>query len=248
MNGLRCAVLLMCLAFVQFAGCCCVPTNQSCGLGCASPCSTGCCDDGAPRHPGLFDCDCGGGGCSSCSGNVLGKLASHKSCKGACGEVYVDEWINEPPVADHCGYSCGGCGQCGQCRPLFSTLKRLWGRPYHTCCPSPFQCGGSCGCDSCGTGNTWVSDSYVPSHGSGGSCNCGSSHESYVSPVPSQPQPMVAPELVPQSTAPEAPFEQVTPTPVPDPASDPSVTPSSARRLNPARNKRGVRYASSRRP
>ena len=160
MNGLRCAAILLSLASLHFAGCCCVPNSN-----CISPmggCGTGSCDDGAPRHPGLFDCECGGSGCGSCGSHVLAKIGAHKSCQGACGEVYYDEWINEPPVADNCGFSCGGCGACGQCRPLLKKLRMLWGNPYHACCPSPFECGGSCGCDTCGHGGHMAAG-YAPS-------------------------------------------------------------------------------------
>lgn len=243
MNGLRSAAILFSLASLHFAGCCCVPNSTS--MSPLGGCGTGCCDDGAPRHPGLFDCACGGSGCGSCGGHVLAKIGAHKSCQGACGEVYYDEWINEPPVADNCGFSCGGCGACGQCRPLLKKLRMLWGTPYHACCPSPFECGGSCGCDSCGHAGH-IDAGYHASTTSSG-CNCGSSHGEVLHSSPSGLQPVPAPNYMPQSTAPEAPYEEVTPTPVPDPAADPDVTSSSALRLNPARQKGGVRYASAQR-
>ncbi len=50
--------------------------------------STGCCC--VQGMPG----SCGG---NSCGG---GGIAACRSCAGGCGEVYVDEWISEPPTAD----------------------------------------------------------------------------------------------------------------------------------------------------
>lgn len=48
-------------------------------------------------------------------------LGSRLACGGGCGEIYVGEYINHPPLVDPCG-SCqmtetarGGCDSCGGC-------------------------------------------------------------------------------------------------------------------------------------
>lgn len=81
------------------------------------------------------------------------------ACAGGCGEVYVDEYINHPPVCDPCGTcdscngSCGadyvgGCG-CQPDRPIFQWISRFWGIPYNA-----VNCGncGAQGCSHCGGG------------------------------------------------------------------------------------------------
>lgn len=233
MDRLRCAWLLLGLLSICSAGCCCVQGGASCG-----------------------DCGIGGGfggalggACRSgdCGGNCgSGPLAELASCRGGCGEVYVDEWTSHPPTVDNCGYDCGGCGNCGQCRPLKSVFKLLWGRPFVTNC-STGLCGPSCdaGCDSCDGGGTYV-DNYGDIHGGeimggGSSCrNCTENHipHEHLEMVPAQPMPD-APAM---EVSPNAPSE-TTPKAIPTPA--PDITPSSARRLNPAKQRRNVRRVSA---
>jgi hypothetical protein len=201
--------ILLVLIAVAGTGCCCVQ-------GVPGACSTGC--DGNPISMGC------GSGCG------VGAIAGLASCRGACGEVYVDEWVSEPPVADNCGYPCGGCGNCGQCQPIRSVLRLLWGRPYMTGC-STGLCGPSCdgSCDSGGfthagyptqhSGGMHFSGSPASSH-----CNCGQNH-SMMPGNSSEPIRNFTPES--HST----PLE-VTPEVVPTPA--PDIMPSSAKRLNPA--------------
>jgi len=209
---------LLCLAG---AGCCCVQ-----GLP-AGGCSSG---------------GCGGGLCGS------GPLMGLAGCRGACGEVYVDEWISEPPVVDNCGPNCGGCQRCYQ--PVRSVLRQLWGRPFVTSCDTGLG-GPSCdsGCDACSSGCSTgtgfssrglLDSGYAPSR-QGTTCNCGQSHEPamhfdsgssshhmHTSPMPSTPVP--APAL-PNQSHPSSQVPQAAPELIPNP----SVTPSSAtRRLNPA--------------
>lgn len=223
-----CAWLALSLLTVLSTGCCCVPRASSCG-----------------------DCGLGASCGSSCDsmgpvGGGLGALAGFASCRGSCGEVYVDEWVSEPPVADNCGYDCGGCGRCGNCQPIRSVLKLLWGRPYMTSC-STGLCGPSCdgGCDSCGGESYYEDGSYVSDYSSGGSsCNCGESHTSHapsmsVSPSMSAPQPVPAPS---HPAAPTLPMEIM---PNSAPSSAPAISPSSAKRLNPAQQRRAVSRASA---
>ncbi len=192
-------------AMTLFAsGCCCVqglPSGASCDSGFYASTSCGGCNDG----------------CSSgtCGGGPLAKLAS---CRGACGDVYVDEWISEPPTVDNCGYSCGGCGHCKQCTPVRSLLKMLWGRSYGACCPTELV-GPTCGCDS----------------GScGGGCGCDSGgHTSHSTPMHLNSAPAMQPVPAKSEVEPK----EVVPTPAPDPM---------ARHINPARRRMQVRTASHR--
>lgn len=210
MNRVRCTWFLLSLLSVASAGCCCVQGVSSCGS----------CDFGG----GGFACDTG---CGTCGPGPVANLAS---CRGACGEVYVDEWISEPPTIDNCGYDCGGCGHCGQCRPVRNLLRLLWGRPFVTSC-STGLCGPSCD-GGCGVG--------AVEHGSGGSgCNCGQDHsvgeEVYHSdPIQMHGSPSYTPPSAPMNVSPEA---------VPTPA--PAITPSSAKRLNPAKQRQAVSSASA---
>lgn len=173
-------------------------------------------------------------GVSSCStGNCGGgSLASLSSCRGACGDVYVDEWISEPPRIDNCCQptpQCGGCGQCNQCQPVRNVLKALWGRPYSAHCPNDIV-GPSCGCDTCSSGH------------SSSSCDCGMDHSQgttvYSSPsggtMREVPHDATEMKLAPTET------NEVVPTPAPE------IDPMASRQLNPAARRRAVQTASAR--
>lgn len=206
-----------------------------------------CCVQGMPASGGMYGSSCD-------TGCPPGPMMGLASCGSACGEVYVDEWISEPPVVDNCGSTCGGCATCRQ--PVRNVLRLLWGRPYMSQCDSGLCSTG--GCDSMGSDN-FVSDGYVEdgfqssgyaASGAKKPCNCGASHghaehsqdwsssgqmldSGYGSGMPpaapsTNNTPRLAPEIMPKP-APEA-----------SPASpEPSVAPSSAtRRLNPAAARR----------
>lgn len=227
------AKLSICAAILAATGCCCGPAMNSCGTGCTSPLMS--CDSCGPA-PVDMGCDTGCG-CDSCGPKAPGLLAGLASCRGGCGEVYYGERINHPPVADNCGYDCGGCGNCGQCRPLVTLLQKLWGRPYMSSCDSSFLCGPSCGCDSCG------GDMIVSGHvGQGSGCSsCQGGHVTH-HPTYASPSPIASPDHSP-SSAPAIPMEVMPQTITPaNPTPAPNVTPSSARRLNPAQSR--VRHAS----
>ncbi len=106
---LRATCILTCLASLVMSGCCCTQGMTTCsGVTSCSTCPTG---------------NCG-----------AGPLMGLASCRGGCGEVYVDEWISEPPCIDDCGYCDTGCGQCRSGRPVRSLLRLLWGAPYTASC------------------------------------------------------------------------------------------------------------------
>lgn len=249
---------MLSLIAVASAGCCCVPPGaSSCGSGglagalasrsAISSCDGGGCDSGGCATGGCDNGGCGDAACGCGGGGLgfVGPLARLASCRGACGEVYIDEWINHPPQADNCGFTCGGCGQCGQCRPLRSVLKQLWGRPYMTRC-STGLCGPSCddgGCNSCDGGHVGHELHGHAPHG-GSSCNCGNHGGSSV--ISNAPQPIPSYEQFGpselQPVTPAMPLE-ISPNSMPTPA--PEIMPSSAQRLNPARNRQSVRTASA---
>ncbi len=245
MDRLRYAGILLGLLTICFAGCCCVQGGASCG-----------------------DCGIGGGlggalgaACRSgdCGGNCGGgPVASLASCRGACGEVYVDEWLSEPPTPDNCGYDCGGCGQCGQCRPIRSILRLLWGRPYVTNCSTGF-CGPSCdgGCSSCDGGVVeHYGDAVVSGGGNCASGNCGGSSgpamQTTPQPLPPNsntiqvmPEANLGPSPIPGS-APEVVVPMESGDGMPTPA--PSMNDGSASRFNPAQRRKTMRRVSARNP
>ena len=218
-------LLLLGLIAIAGTGCCCVQGMP--GGACGSSC---------------------GGGCPP------GPLMGLASCRGACGETYVDEWVSEPPVVDDCGGTCGSCSVCRQ--PVRNALRLLWGRPYISQCdtglcgPSCGDCGGAdCGCDSCGSGLESFDDGYGVSdfdHSGHASvapakpCNCGSGHGhasyDHGQSIPGHSYQEAPMHDLPPATAPMHKVPQVAPE-MPTPA--PSIAPTSAtRRLNPAVSRR----------
>ena len=107
--------------------------------GCCGPmgCGTGACGS----SQGLFGgpIALGAAAAGNCGGSCGGSCGND-GCNG-CGETYIDEWINTPPMRDSCD-SCGNHnGQtCGSCRPILQGLKSIWG----------FRCdGGPAACQRC---------------------------------------------------------------------------------------------------
>ncbi len=196
-----------------------------------------CCVQGMPGDA------CSATGCGPFGSGPLMGLAS---CRGACGEVYVDEWVSEPPVVDNCGYDCGGCGRCGSCRPVRNLLQMLWGRKYATSCNTGLcgpSCGGCSSCDSMGSSADFAGEMvFQGEHAasmSGSTCNCGRNHGS--SSVYEAPSPPMGPmQFAPSRDGGASPMphadsilqEDFMPPALPTPA--PSITPTSAKRLNPA--------------
>lgn len=165
-----CALVVVSLAGLA-GGCCCCPT--SCGPG--GPCEVGCfCLPKPIVWTGGCN-ECGPGPCTSCSDGcgdcgILACLRRGLTCGKGCGEIYINEWVSDPPDC---------CDPCDQCYGQYTG-------PHGTCCLGPFQrllaafhgysycpkpccgpvCGGLCnrggcgpvcgcggvGCDSCGGG------------------------------------------------------------------------------------------------
>ena len=202
----RASWILTCLMMLVGAGCCCTQGMNTCNnsLSCSS---------------------CPTGGCGS------GPLLGLASCRGGCGETYVDEWVSEPPCIDDCGYCDSGCNNCR--RPLRSVLKLLWGTPYHAACGCSSGCDSGCasgGCSSC-DGDV-VAFSGGPVHTS--TCNCGGSHASMNHGTTSAPVNSAPNHGAPAGSG----AGSAVPTPAP-------VAPSSAKRLSPAKQRATVAHVST---
>lgn len=163
---------------------------------------------------------CGGTMAGNCSSGGCGpmQILANASCKSGCDEVYVDEWLSEPPTSDNCGYGCG-CGRCGTRQPVRSALRLLWGNPYR----------GSC--SDCDGG--YQATSSIPR---GADCGCGHDHGTTIMSAP--PTPMPVPSSPPSPT-------EIVPTPNGVPTSAPSLNSASMKRLNPAGQRTPARTASS---
>ncbi len=222
-------------------------------LGLLTVVGAGCCGVQGMQPGGMYGSSCDGG----CPPGPMMGLAS---CGSACGEVYVDEWISERPIADNCGSNCGGCTTCR--RPVRNVLRLLWGRPYMSQCDTGLcsSGGADCGCDSMG-GDGFIDEGYAQggyaqggyadggfqSSGYAGSgpkkpCNCGASHGNVEygqdwsgsgQILDSGRSPGMPPAMPPTNNSPRlAPELMPAPSPEASPgaSSKPSVAPSSATR------------------
>jgi len=194
-------------------------------------CDTGCCDTG---------CDSGPPGNFYAGPGPLASFFGLTSCGGGgCGEMYVDEWISEPPTVDQCGN--GQCLQCGG-GPVRSLLHTILGRQYTGGCET-------CGCNGAGIleNGAIIQDGYQPgTWSSQRSCHCGASgsvghefesrhHEQHMESIdPSAVEGnsiLINPAAIDPIPTRDNPVEgsgSIKPTPAP------ALPPSSASRLNPA--------------
>lgn len=191
-------------------GCVCVTGSGECGaIGCAgSPCDS-CASPNEFYAGGPLSGIVGWNGAAGCN-----------SCSSGCGEMYVDEWLNEPPVVDNCG--CGECRTCGR-QPIRSLLRILWGDSYCGSCET--HCDGEIG-----LAEPIINDGYDPQAWSANrGCNCGGGQISGMTlsegPAGAGPSPIESATPLPPVPVPDAVGEQPTPAP---------PTPKSAMRLNPA--------------
>jgi hypothetical protein len=179
------------------SGCCCMPCGNSCGpCGPRSCCFclpclpkpivwNGCCNDCGPSQCESCDQYCGGG-CGIFGGQgLLPGLRGCMSCGRGCSEIYINEWISDPPdCCDPCDKCCGNfTGPNGNCYrgPFVRLLSALHGYSY---CPPP-NCGpwrpifGHCnpcgpgGGSSCGGGCSTCGGGGCSSCGGGGCSSCG---------------------------------------------------------------------------
>jgi hypothetical protein len=172
----------MVVALVFSSGCCCMPCGP-CGPARACcfclPCLPkpivwhGACNECGPC-PGE-SCANYGGGCGPFCCGLFPWLRGCWSCGRGCSEVYVNEWISDPPDC------CDPCDQCygqftgprGYCclGPAQRVLAAIHGYKY---CPGPncgpwrpiFGCCNPCGpvCGGCG-GAGCASCGGAPAHG-----------------------------------------------------------------------------------
>lgn len=168
-TSLRWGLLVLASLALQI-GCCSVHLNYKgphCG-GAPLSIEQECIDDGC-----LVEQQCKINGLEHI-GQSFAKLHHHAAhnlhCSSGCGEVYWDEYINEPPVCDPCGWNNEWVGGCGSCKPWYSRLKNLWGYPYvgpH--CSADAHCSADTHCSECsscagGTVATGEQHSYPHSH------------------------------------------------------------------------------------
>jgi hypothetical protein len=169
------------------SGCCCAPCGP-CGAG---PCGPGGCGSPAGMYGGpLFPClprpmawngacnecdPCPGGPCGPC-GLLPWLCRCLTGCKG-CGDIYIHEWISDPPdccdPCDNCNGQFTGNRACNVCclGPCQRILSALHGYSY---CPAPycgpwrplFPCLGARGCGHGGCGGCGVCGmDGMPAHG-----------------------------------------------------------------------------------
>jgi hypothetical protein len=125
------------------SGCCAIRNpHDSCG-----DCTWGPCFRPIIWRGECHECGPGPGQtCADCSGEcgILPALRRGLTCGKGCGEIYISEWISDPPDC------CDPCDQCGNwvgpnagCNPgpLKRVLSALHGYRY---CPPP-DCGPVCG-------------------------------------------------------------------------------------------------------
>ena len=155
------------------AGCCCTTCGDPCGgPGCNTCCFSwprpivwnGCCNE------------CGPGPCESCCDcpqecGILPWFYRNRICKQGCGDIYVGEWVSDPPdCCDPCD-PCHGCftGPQGCCNlgPLQRLLAAMHGYSY---CPAP-DCGPVCGL--CSKGCCTASHVGFEEPGDVGCATCG---------------------------------------------------------------------------
>jgi hypothetical protein len=125
------------LSLLFMGGCCGVNHFVACHRGCMTGCDS--CGGMGEAEDACSAADC-------CPGLLHGKIASRLrqaifgSCERGCGELYIDERLNEPPVCDPCtGNGEFSGAACGPCKPLWQRVRHLWGTKY----------GGSCGGAGC---------------------------------------------------------------------------------------------------
>ena len=228
--------LIVSSLLLSATGCVCMDRGGGCSMGStAGPCQTGCdtCagDGDFPAGGPLSRLVGWSGGCGNCKEGCDSCSSCKVGCGAGCGELYVDEWVNEPPTVDNCG--CGECLNCGR-QPVRSLFRLLWGDQYCGSCET--------GCDSgIDVMSPLIQDGFEPGAWSANrGCNCGG-HTSAMEASVNQ-------GTVNQGTGIEEshPAESPSPTPpvpVPDnsnvrkiPTPAPPI-PKSAMRLNPATRK-----------
>lgn len=121
------------------------------GVGCCA----GGCDDGSCEGGDCSGPACGGcGGCGACCPNPIKTLWRSLTCSSGCGEIYFDEWINDPPEhCDPCDDNGGYIGPQGSCRRWLHGLKGQRGGCGCGACSAPVSSCRTRGCSSCGSGH-----------------------------------------------------------------------------------------------
>src|SRR6266481_4349072 len=168
--GPRCCLCLPCICLpkpIVWNGC-----NNECG-----PCPGPSCADWCSANSCSGNGQCGG--CGLFSHGMFPWLRGCMTCGRGCNEIYINEWISDPP---DCCDPCDKCygqftGQQGYCclGPFQRLLAASHGYSY---CPRPYcgpwrplfghcgpcdlaaSCGGGPGCTTCGGGPAHGADVY----------------------------------------------------------------------------------------
>lgn len=172
----------------------------------------------------------------SCNSGIMpfDGWGARMACSGGCGEIYVDEYLNHPPVCDPCGScretgggsSCDGCGcggngcdTCGcsgaltcdanyvgyGCQPQRPALQ--WLSRFWGIPYNPSNCGncGAQGCHNCqGNCRTCQPESSAYSAHHQPSYESQEVYEGSLQPVPQQRAPMNAQPQAQPQTPPQA--------------------------------------------
>jgi hypothetical protein len=185
---------------------------------------------------------CGMAGINACDGGATGDCNPCRLKSGSgCGELYVDEWLNERPTVDNCDG--GDCPTYGR-QPVRSLLRLLVG---DGCSQTEADCDSGCTGSGLDLRSPILQDGFEDSAHRGTSCACSHCSRSadHVEPSHVIDQHLTAPESVSQPSSPgntpEAKQAPQVPEPVPategaglrQPTPAPPV-PKSANRLNPA--------------
>jgi len=145
----RTCLALLASSLAAAGGCCAPHYGGDCCLCLPKPIVwDGSCNECAPDCESCADC------CGDCG--ILSFLRRKKICGMGCGEIYLGEWISDPPdCCDPCD-QCTGCwtgpqGECclGPCQRLLAACHGYRYCPKPSCGP---ECGGFCHRGSCGPG------------------------------------------------------------------------------------------------
>ena len=97
----------------------------------------------------------GDDGCSSCAqgGRVRSGVSQLLTCGSACGEVYWDEWLSDPPdccdPCDECSGKYIGPQCCDRNRRFRGLFGSLWGCRGDQCCDDMCDSCAGRGCNAC---------------------------------------------------------------------------------------------------
>lgn len=243
-----CAIASAICLFALGGCCCCNP----CG-GPGAECGCFCLPKPIVWNGGCSECAPPGQSCADCCGDcgLLPWLRRSMTCGKGCGEIYLGEWISDPPdCCDPCD-QCYGCytGHQGACclGPFQRLLAACHGYSY---CPRPAcgpVCGGLCNRGSCGP--------MCNSCGGAGCASCGggpAAHGVVLGGAPAFGGYSEGPLPPPANLRTQRPTSDLLPTPAAEPThsileedwNQPKTQPAPGRPIHKAQQPRGPQTAS----